>query len=439
MRIDLDTDKYNVVIDSSNFDVSISDGAKLDVNIGESARIDVNSAVTYIKSGEKEIDNYVDSKVKPDILEYSKVESQKFIDSYVGSTVEEYVNNVTKPSIDEFANTKINDFDTNAVSKTNDFNTLSSSKIDEFNTLSNTLTGEYNSLAQTSEETLIQYVDSASLSAKNSKDSADVSTAQASISTAQAVISTTMASESLASANASANSAKQCQDIKDSFDETVDLSSYAKKTDLNTKQDKLTAGTGIKIENNVVSNTQTSAEWGNIKGTLSNQTDLQNALNGKVGKTGNDTINGLKAFVGEFRGKDISNQTIDLNSCVGSTSSATTYYFCSSNGGSTNITNKPTTNQDTFLLTTHIVRKFSETDQFIVQEYISNANSSIYYRTNRNGTWTGWKSLSLANSQGYLETVTPSAGDNSKKIATTQWVKNTIKTDAPMPTITYLD
>ena len=91
MRIDLDTDKYNVVMDSSNLDVSISDGGKLDVNIGESAKIDIQEAITYIKSGEKEIDTYVKETVKPDILEYSKVESKKYIDSYVSKTVEEYV------------------------------------------------------------------------------------------------------------------------------------------------------------------------------------------------------------------------------------------------------------------------------------------------------------------------------------------------------------
>lgn len=43
-----------------------------------------------------------------------------------------------------------------------------------------------------------------------------------------------------------------------------------------------TAGTGIDINNGIITNTQTSAEWGNVKGTLSNQTDLQNALNSKV-------------------------------------------------------------------------------------------------------------------------------------------------------------
>ena len=43
-----------------------------------------------------------------------------------------------------------------------------------------------------------------------------------------------------------------------------------------------TAGTGINIVGNVISNTQTSAEWGNIGGDINAQTDLQNALNGKA-------------------------------------------------------------------------------------------------------------------------------------------------------------
>lgn len=56
-----------------------------------------------------------------------------------------------------------------------------------------------------------------------------------------------------------------------------------------------TAGTGISITDNVISNTQTSAEWGNITGTLSSQTDLNNALGGKqatlVSGTNIKTIN----------------------------------------------------------------------------------------------------------------------------------------------------
>ena len=43
-----------------------------------------------------------------------------------------------------------------------------------------------------------------------------------------------------------------------------------------------TAGTGIDITNNVISNTQTSAEWGNITGDIEDQTDLGTALAGKA-------------------------------------------------------------------------------------------------------------------------------------------------------------
>lgn len=53
-------------------------------------------------------------------------------------------------------------------------------------------------------------------------------------------------------------------------------------TALATKQDVLTAGSGISISNNVISSTQTSAEWGNITGTLSDQTDLNNVLSTKA-------------------------------------------------------------------------------------------------------------------------------------------------------------
>ena len=51
-----------------------------------------------------------------------------------------------------------------------------------------------------------------------------------------------------------------------------------------TKQDVLTAGEGISIENNVISNTQTSAEWGNIQGDITDQEDLQAVFNDKVDK-----------------------------------------------------------------------------------------------------------------------------------------------------------
>ena len=63
-----------------------------------------------------------------------------------------------------------------------------------------------------------------------------------------------------------------------------------------------TAGEGIDITNGVISNTQTSAEWGNITGTLTEQTDLKNALDGKADTT---DIPDVSAFIT----KDVNNLT----------------------------------------------------------------------------------------------------------------------------------
>ena len=49
-----------------------------------------------------------------------------------------------------------------------------------------------------------------------------------------------------------------------------------------------TAGEGISIENNVISNTLTSAEWGNIEGDIADQTDLNNLIDSKVGEVAGD-------------------------------------------------------------------------------------------------------------------------------------------------------
>lgn len=60
---------------------------------------------------------------------------------------------------------------------------------------------------------------------------------------------------------------------------------YQTRQDLETalegKQDVLTEGTGITIEDNVISATATSAEWGLITGDIDDQTDLKDALDAK--------------------------------------------------------------------------------------------------------------------------------------------------------------
>lgn len=61
---------------------------------------------------------------------------------------------------------------------------------------------------------------------------------------------------------------------------------------LNGKQETLTAGENITIVNNVISSTGGSgaSEWGDITGTLSNQSDLQNALDEKIDKPSSGTV-----------------------------------------------------------------------------------------------------------------------------------------------------
>ena len=54
---------------------------------------------------------------------------------------------------------------------------------------------------------------------------------------------------------------------------------------LSLKQDLLKAGEGISIEGNIISSTVNSAEWGNIIGDITNQADLQEGLNNKLGTT----------------------------------------------------------------------------------------------------------------------------------------------------------
>lgn len=122
---------------------------------------------------------------------------------------------------------------------------------------------------------------------------------------------------------------------------------------INEKQDPLTAGENITIKNNVISATgKIATEWGNITGTLSNQTDLQNVLNSKaktsdiptaladlsddsthrlVSDTEKTTWNNKSDFSGNYN--DLTNKP-DLSLFITKNVNDLTYYTLKTNTGS---------------------------------------------------------------------------------------------------------
>ena len=92
-------------------------------------------------------------------------------------------------------------------------------------------------------------------------------------------------------------------DLTGDIDDQTDLVNA-----LQAKQNTLVSGTNIKTINNQsllgsgnITITGAEAEWGSIIGTLSDQTDLQTALDGKVNTTGNESIAGVKTFTGSAK------------------------------------------------------------------------------------------------------------------------------------------
>ena len=76
-------------------------------------------------------------------------------------------------------------------------------------------------------------------------------------------------------------------DVLPIVDVSLDITSKITTTNLlKSKQDLLESGTNIKTINSTSllgsGNIDVAADWGDIGGTLSNQTDLQNALNAKI-------------------------------------------------------------------------------------------------------------------------------------------------------------
>lgn len=104
MQITVENSDYAVEYTAVNMDVAVSPQAEINVAVGDAARIDVGEAINYIKSGQAEIQNYVDNTAKPDIYNYVENVSKPAINSYVNNTakpaIDAYVTNTVEPQLD---------------------------------------------------------------------------------------------------------------------------------------------------------------------------------------------------------------------------------------------------------------------------------------------------------------------------------------------------
>lgn len=146
----------------------------------------------------------------------------------------------------------------------------------------------------------------------------------------------------------------------------------------NTISATYTAWTGIDITNWVISNTQTSAEWWNITGTLSDQTDLQDALDDKqdiltawdgIDIDANDEISvDVTDIIGTWLSEDASNNII-IDTTVVATQTDLSWKQDKATSGST----APST-----------------TPSYVWQQYIDTTNDKMYVATGTSSSsdWT---------------------------------------------------
>lgn len=140
--------------------------------------------------------------------------------------------------------------------------------------------------------------------------------------------------------------------------------------------------------NEIIDNMATGVVWGSITGTMSDQTDLQTALNAAVHKTGDETIRGIKTF----------NNEID----IGNTSEYKKTIYQQSNGSYVIAMNK----QDNSGWMSYI--QMSTAGRVVINAGDATATDRVIALQGNSAT-----------------APTPATSDNSTKIATTGWV-NTV-------------
>ena len=91
----------------STININLVPKDEIKVFYGTEAHIDNKASVLFIKSGQKEIDDYVETVSKPDISNYVETEAKPLVTQIINEiaepTVEEYIEGTVKPDLDDYA------------------------------------------------------------------------------------------------------------------------------------------------------------------------------------------------------------------------------------------------------------------------------------------------------------------------------------------------
>ena len=240
--------------------------------------LDLDIELMYIKSGQAEIQQYVENTVKPNIEDYVKGETyqkvEKQVDEVVKAQMDDYVENLTKPDIDSYITENVKPYADTAVESANK--------------------------AAANEQNALTSANSAEVSANNARISEiNAQAALERLGTVIKIKGRVNTNDDLPlTGNLDGDTYLVGEDGQNSYPEYYWYQNHWE----------------------FLGTSSTSLEWGGIIGTLAKQKDLQNALDGKQNKgdyaTNADLENYIPVAGGTMTGNLTLNKNLELSSEV---------------------------------------------------------------------------------------------------------------------------